>query len=446
MIYKLMALLCMAVFYGCYFGKMIMQKRRGIKTNQMAKQATKDKGYYIELLLTIATYAIPVVELISIFFASSNLVREIFGLYFAALGDIVFALAIVTMRDSWRAGVATDDMKERHLVVNGIYKYSRNPAFLGFDLLYIGILIMFFNPILLIFTLFSIVMMHLQILNEEKYLESVFKEEYIEYRNNTSRYAGFGRLSFNKVILYCYVLLFIWCCFYFVTCFIYGGPSLSMMWIWPALGIFCAVRIRMLMASLEEKSKIPKAITVIYRCIFTACLIVFVIVEVTITTYMNERPSDNLEYVIVLGAGLRGKVPTNPLRVRIEKAYEYMSENDRTILIASGGQGSDEDMSEAQCIKDKLVERGIDPDRIILEDKSTSTEENLINSMAIIEDADASVGIITNGFHEYRANLIAADVGYKNAASVPAITLFPVGIHYTVREFFGVVQYLVFRS
>ena len=81
--------------------------------------------------------------------------------------------------------------------------------------------------------------------------------------------------------------------------------------------------------------------------------------------------------------------------------------------------------------------------RIILEDKSTDTEENLKNSLVIIGDEDAYVGIISNGFHEYRAMSIARNVGYNNVHSVPAVTLFPVGIHYTVREFFGMVEFYV---
>jgi len=65
------------------------------------------------------------------------------GLFFGIVGDIIFAVAVVTMRDSWRAGLARDDMTK--MVSDGIYKYSRNPAFLGFDLVYIGIILMFFN-------------------------------------------------------------------------------------------------------------------------------------------------------------------------------------------------------------------------------------------------------------------------------------------------------------
>lgn len=443
MIYKILALICMAVFYGFYFWKMIAQKKRGIVTNQMAKRKIKDKVFYVEQVLKISTSLIVLVEVASIILVNSNLVQKIFGLYFAIVGDVIFGIAIVAMRDSWRAGIADDDDEGRELVTSGIYRLSRNPAFLGFDLVYVGMLVMFFNPVLLICSTVAIVTMHLQILNEEKFLTNVYGDKYLEYKKSTSRYAGLGKLSLDKVILYAYTLLFVWAVLYFVTCFIYGGLFLSWIWLWPATAVFSAIRIKMLMKNISGTSKVTRAVRYAYRAIFVLCLSAFIFVEAHVVQAMNADAKENLEYVIVLGAGLKGTVPTNPLRVRIDRAYEYMCENKDTILIASGGQGFGEDISEAQCIASILESRGIDASRIILEDKSTSTEENLKNTLEVIGDSKASVGIITNGFHEYRANLIAEDVGFENIASVPAVTLFPVGIHYTVREFFGVVQYVV---
>ena len=105
------------------------------------------------------------------------------------LGVAVFLCAVLEMRDSWRAGVSKTDQTE--LVTNGIYQLSRNPAFLGFDLVYIGILLMFFNWILLAATLFAMLMLHLQIVNvEEEFLITVFGEAYLEYRKKVNRYLG----------------------------------------------------------------------------------------------------------------------------------------------------------------------------------------------------------------------------------------------------------------
>lgn len=93
------------------------------------------------------------------------------------------------MQDSWRAGVSKTDKTE--LVTSGIFGISRNPAFLGFDLLYIGILLMFFNWVLLVASIFAALMFHLQIVNvEEDFLLEAFGEEYLNYKKKVNRYFG----------------------------------------------------------------------------------------------------------------------------------------------------------------------------------------------------------------------------------------------------------------
>lgn len=110
------------------------------------------------------------------------------GLTVAFLGVIIFMIAIITMRDSWRAGI--DHTQKTEMICRGIYKYSRNPAFLGFDLFYIGMALAFSNVLHLIFAFCSILMLHLQILEEEKFLPTVFGEEYLAYKKKTRRYFG----------------------------------------------------------------------------------------------------------------------------------------------------------------------------------------------------------------------------------------------------------------
>ena len=250
----------------------------------------------------------------------------------------------------------------------------------------------------------------------------------------------------KKAFVYIYTPLTIWSVVYYFVCVIYAGVRLSWVWLWLLIALFSAIRVCMLKAELEGKARIriPGIATVIYRILFVAGLTAFLIVESRIVDAMTAEPPADLEYVVVLGAGLRGRDPSNTLRMRIRRAAEYMEENPDTILIASGGRGSDELISEAECICEQLTEvYGVERDRIILEDRSADTEENLYNSLIIIGDPDASVGIITNSFHEYRAMLIAEHTGYNNVCSVPATTLLPGGIHYLVREFFGVVELMV---
>lgn len=192
---QIAALLLMVVFYVAYFAKMLLQRRRGIRTDQMGVGAVGKprRVLVIERLMKGATYAIVVVETISIvgdlrlWRASAAWV----GIGIAALGVLVFIIAMVTMRDSWRAGIPEAD--KTTLVTTGIYRFSRNPAFLGFDLMYLGLLITFFNYLHLVFALFAMVMLHLQILQEERFLDDSFGEEYRAYQRCTGRYLIFDR-------------------------------------------------------------------------------------------------------------------------------------------------------------------------------------------------------------------------------------------------------------
>ena len=187
---RIAGLVILAIFYGIYIGKMLLQKRKGIRTDQMARGRRRDKVFYVEVILKLATYSVVAVELVSIILTKSYLPEGFIaaGCFLGVIGDIIFVTAVITMRDSWRAGLAQED--ETKMITNGIYKFSRNPAFLGFDLVYMGILLMFFNWILFVFSMFAIIMLHIQILQEESYLLKVFGEEYAAYRGRVCRYLG----------------------------------------------------------------------------------------------------------------------------------------------------------------------------------------------------------------------------------------------------------------
>ena len=190
MFFQIIAIVILVAFYGCYFGKMISQKKKGIQTDQIGK-GKKGLAKFIEITMKTATIAVPIAEVISIFLNSSTLpaVARCSGVVVAMLGDVVFISAVYTMRDSWRAGVSETDKTE--LVTEGIYQISRNPAFLGFDLVYIGILLMFFNWVLFALSAFVILMLHLQIVNvEEDFLKAAFGKEYLDYSKKVNRYIG----------------------------------------------------------------------------------------------------------------------------------------------------------------------------------------------------------------------------------------------------------------
>lgn len=189
MVFQIIGLLILAAFYGCYFVKIISQKRRGISPDQMGKGKV-GRVRAVEITTKLTAISAPVFEIVSIFWIAAALPLwiKIGGLCIASSGVAIFIISVITMRDNWRIGVGTDATE---LVTSGIYKFSRNPAFLGFDLVYVGILLTFFNWVLFGISIFAVFMLHLQIvLVEEPFLLSVFGEGYLSYKKKVFRYFG----------------------------------------------------------------------------------------------------------------------------------------------------------------------------------------------------------------------------------------------------------------
>lgn len=182
------ALVILAAFYAVYLGKLVVQKRQGIETDQLAKGDKRDRVYYLELILKITTYGIVLVELWSIYINRSDLATPFryLGMLLALLGLVIFILAVLEMRNNWRAGLG--EAADRELVTTGLYAFSRNPAFLGFDLVYLGILFMFTNPLHIIVVVAAILLMDQQIRSEERFLQSVFGQAYTAYAQRVRRY------------------------------------------------------------------------------------------------------------------------------------------------------------------------------------------------------------------------------------------------------------------
>ena len=185
---KITAIVIMAVFYSAYLGKKIAQRRQGITTNQIGKGDKPRKVLLIENIMGWATFSVIPIEIISVILypkmtlipaLKSFPVLQWTGLAIAAIGVAFFIVAMLTMSDSWRAGIPDSD--KTVFVQKGIYRISRNPAFVGFDLMYIGLLLAFPNIIHLLFAIFPIVMLHLQIRQEEVFLRNTFGAEYEEY-------------------------------------------------------------------------------------------------------------------------------------------------------------------------------------------------------------------------------------------------------------------------
>lgn len=189
MVYQIVAILILSVFYAFYFAKIFIQKRQSIKTNQMGIGDKPKRVLFIERIMSVATVLAFVSGVGSIFLVRQFPVAglRVAGVVIGIMGVIIFALATVTMKNSWRVGIPEE---KTALITDGIYKWSRNPAFVGFDLLYLSICLMFFNIPLAVVSVWAAVMLHLQILQEEAYMHDIFGEEYEQYQKHTLRYFG----------------------------------------------------------------------------------------------------------------------------------------------------------------------------------------------------------------------------------------------------------------
>lgn len=177
---------------------------------------------------------------------------------------------------------------------------------------------------------------------------------------------------------------------------------------------------------------------IIFICLFLAGTILIATESVLMVKAAGNQPEGDTT-LVVLGCKVNGTEPSQILEGRISAAERYLKKNPGTKAVLSGGQGSDEGISEAQCMYNCLTERGIDAGRLYIEDKSTSTEENIKFSSEIIKNYNLSekITIVTNEFHLYRACFIAQKLGFKTY-SIPSLTPLVFIMTYILREYFAI--------
>ena len=194
---------------------------------------------------------------------------------------------------------------------------------------------------------------------------------------------------------------------------------------------------------LDLWNHIPKILRKIIAILFTIGLSVFLVIESIIVINGFKTDNDKPDYIIVLGAGLRGTKISSSLEERLKSALEFNEEYPDVPIIVSGGQGKGEDISEATAMKSYLLNNGIDEDLIIMEDKSTSTYENFLYTYELLKKIGGAeqpkITVITNSFHMYRAKYLGEKIGFQ-CYGYPAKTLKSSGIIFYVREVFAVIK------
>ncbi len=229
-----------------------------------------------------------------------------------------------------------------------------------------------------------------------------------------------------------------------VLCILYGlfvrraGSGTLFFAFWIALGLcFAAAAVA---ARKELWKKLPRVVRIAAAGILIFLALLFLFVEALILSAFGKKGEPDLDYVMVLGAQVRESGPSVVLRYRLDKAAAYLSENEDTVCIVTGGQGYNEPFPEAQGMRDYLVSCGISPERILMESKSKNTVENMRFSMELFDPEKDSVGILTNNFHVFRAERLAKKAGIRNACGIAADT----NVYYLpsnmVREFLAVIK------
>lgn len=178
-----------------------------------------------------------------------------------------------------------------------------------------------------------------------------------------------------------------------------------------------------------------------YIFIIALCVLLLTILKMREIYAAGKTKISSKKVIIVLGCRVRGDEPSLSLIKRVDAAYKFLLFNPESVAILSGGQGKDENISEAQCMQQFLYARGISKDRLILEDRSTSTDENIRFSLQIIEtlDLDRNVAIATSEYHQKRAANICEKYGL-NSTPVSSKTKWTLLPTFLLRELFAEIK------
>lgn len=260
-------------------------------------------------------------------------------------------------------------------------------------------------------------------------------------------------------------ILAIFCLVYYGVIVVYSGVGTSFSAIWLILAAALAVMAVVVQFYDRFRHKIPVKLEVAAVTTVAALFVVFVSVEIAMGFNFFSLQKASADYIIVLGAQVRGDEVSKTLEHRLDKAYEYAKVHPNTVIILSGGQGEGEAVSEAQAMYDYLRKRGVPEYQMIKEEQSESTYENLVYSKLIIDERERNrrewikglmsrsgymvppdeetpirVGIVTSNFHVLRSKGIAKKIGIENVSGIAAKSDPILFIHLCVRECFAILK------
>ncbi len=249
---------------------------------------------------------------------------------------------------------------------------------------------------------------------------------------------------FRPRIRILWILLSLLCLAYSVMVFLVNSGTFSFA-IWLVGAAFFAICY--FFAGKSRWCRVPGWIRISVYTLVGAVVMVFAICASAILTDFFDEGEKNLDYIIVLGAQMRDEGPSVIYRYRLEKAAQYLLDNENTICITTGGVGVNEHISEGAGGRDYLIKLGVPVERIITEEESKETAGNIENALSLIgEPTDMEylcIGIVTNGFHVFRGVHIARKLTNANVCGIAAYMQPQYIPNNMVRECFGIIRDLI---
>jgi uncharacterized SAM-binding protein YcdF (DUF218 family) len=240
-----------------------------------------------------------------------------------------------------------------------------------------------------------------------------------------------------ELLFWCALVTGIFCIGYLAVIILYAGPGVNFSWIWSFGGFVCIIACFILRYFIRHPYSLPHWLPGLALTVLVITAAVFLAVEGMLLQSAHQTARDGLDCLLVLGAQIHGNSITKNLKKRLDTAVAYLKRTQRTRVVVSGGGGWI--MSEAAAMKAYLLEQGIAPERIAVEDQSRDTAENMKFSKVLIEEG-SSVGIVTNGFHLYRSIRLARKVGIDDVSGLAAPADRLMALHYYVREAAGLLK------
>jgi uncharacterized SAM-binding protein YcdF (DUF218 family) len=218
-----------------------------------------------------------------------------------------------------------------------------------------------------------------------------------------------------------------------------GYRTLALVLLFTALVV---AAFRLLKALGAERPAVARTLERLLVILLSVGVGFFIVAEAHVVHSARSDDDPDAPYLLVLGAGVNGTVPSLSMLNRLEAAKAYLEEYRDATVIVSGGQGAGEDITEAECMRLWLEESGIEPDRIIKEEKSSSTQENIRFALDIIAgrggDPRGRLAIVSSEYHLYRAKLIAEKLGAEPYGVAARTTYVVLRMNYFIREAFAV--------